>query len=35
MDGRFAAGRMIGTLSAMLGNLGLAVVAVLIALGYL
>ena len=34
MDGRFSAGRMIGTLSAMLGNLGLAVVAVLIALGY-
>jgi uncharacterized protein len=35
MDGTFSAGRMIGTLTAMLGNLGLAVVAVLIALGYL
>ena len=35
MDGRFSAGRMAGTLTAMLGNLGLAVVAVLIARGYL
>lgn len=35
MDGKLAAGRMAGTLTAMLGNLGLAVVAVMIALGYL